>query len=310
MHALLFLLACGASPEAPTSPPQTAAAEARPEAPAARKVVRSTSFPAAWLVTRLAGQLVNHENVHPAGEDPPSWQPPGELVAGLATADLIVANGAGFEAWMATAALPASRVVQSASGAELITLEGKTHSHGTGGEHTHAGTDPHTWSDPVTLLGQARVVHQALVQADPAHQPAYDANLGTLTAELEALDGELRAATAGGKGRPLSASHPAFNYLARRYELSIHSFDFDPEEVPSAEQVAAFSAWWSGKGDPVLLWEAQPTEGVRAAFPANTRHVYVDPLEGPPDAGTYDYLTQARGNVATFAGLFAQADAP
>ncbi|MEN0065783.1 MAG: metal ABC transporter substrate-binding protein [Myxococcota bacterium] len=293
---LSLVIGCGGQP-APSPEPLE-----EPE-PASRIEIRTASFPADWLVDRLAGDLALRENILPPGEDAPFWQPSGEQVAALAAADLIVVNGAGFEGWLKTATLPEAKVIESASLTELIELKGKTHSHGKAGEHSHASIDPHTWSDPLGYAQQAGVVHEALVRVMPEHEAVLDTNLGRVTEDLQALHNELEAALAPSAGVPLSASHPAFNYLARRYTLDLTSFDFDPEEVPNAKAVAAWSSWADGKPSPILLWEGPPTDAVKGAFPASTRHIWVDPLEQPRE-GRYDYLVQARGNVDTFRKLF------
>jgi zinc transport system substrate-binding protein len=268
--------------------------------------VRTTSFPAHWLVARLAGDRVEAINILPEGEDPPDWRPPGEVVASLVDVDLIVANGAGFEAWMATATLPESRVVLSADGVDLIEVESTTHSHGADGQHSHEGIDPHTWSDPTIYVQQAEAIRAALAKADPARADAYSAAFSTLKGELEVLDADLARALEPLKGTKLAASHPAFNYLGRRYDLDIHSFDFDPETAPSAEQLEEFAAWAEGIDAPLLLWEARP-DAVTGAFPPSVRHVHIDPLEQPA-SGSYDYLLQAQNNLEIFAGLTSPAE--
>ena len=294
MILLATLLACSNPTDSPVAPERVETGPLE---------VRTTSFPADWLVTRLAGDSVNQVNIHPRGEDPPSWTPPGEVVASLAEADLIVANGAGFEAWMATAALPVDAVVYSAKRLDLIELAAVTHSHGAGGEHSHAGRDPHTWSDPTAYFDQARAVHAALVEARPSDTETFDANLATLEQDLKTLSGELASATAHLQGRPLAASHPAFNYLARRFQLTVTSFDFDPEAPPSVAQLEAFATWSEGQDPPVLLWESHPTDAVRSAFAPQVVHQYVDPLESPPTTGDYDYIRQAQANAARLRGL-------
>ena len=267
--------------------------------------VRVSSFPAEYLVRRVGGSAVTVKNVLPVGEDPPFWNPTGEAVADVQKAELIVANGAGFEKWMETATLPADRVVDSAAKVDHIHIQAETHSHGKGGEHSHAGTDPHTWSDPIVYLQQAEAVHAALVKARPAEKATFDTNLAALKKDLEALDRELKDATTPGKGIKLSANHPAFNYIARRYGLDIHSFDFDPEEAPSDKARAEFVSWSEGVDKPHhLLWESTPTDAVRRGFPAGTLHITLDPLEQPADGGTYDYIVQARENVKTFKTVF------
>jgi zinc transport system substrate-binding protein len=293
----LLLLACGGGTDRPAEEPAVSEA-AMPE-------LRSTCFPAHWLVQRIAGDRVNAINVHPEGEDPPHWQPPAEIVAELADVDLIVVNGAGFEAWVRTASLPVSRIVDTSRGLELIEIEGATHSHGVNGEHSHAGSDPHTWSDPLLFLDQARELHAALVRIDPANKTGYDTALENLTTDLEELDREYAQVLSAAQGRHMAANHPAYNYLARRYGLDIHSFDFDPEQPASEEQLGQFSAWAAGNEQPLLLWESEPNPEVTALFPPEVRHVVIDPLEQPGGEKPYDYLSQARANIAIFGELFA-----
>ncbi len=293
---LTFLLACSGSPEPTrTAPPPDQLIEA-----SAPILVRTTDWPSQFLVERIGGPLVLAECVLPEGEDPASWSPSGDLVAGLAEADLIVTNGAGYSAWMATASLPSQRVVEAARGVELIELQGQTHSHGREGEHSHAGADPHTWSDPTGYVAQALVVRDALVAARPHQAMSFQKNAGELERKLNALDAQLKAATADLHQVQLAASHPAFNYLARRYDLKITSFDLDPSTAPSAEQVEDLQRWQDHReGAGILLWESAPSEAAVAALPS-FRHVVLDPLEaGMP----YDYLAQASQNAQILANL-------
>jgi zinc transport system substrate-binding protein len=296
LSLLLWSLACSAPPaeqrEATSAVPLPA-----PEKPSAPLSVVTTSWPADWLVHRLGGPDVTTRQLTPPGEDPPAWQPSPEVIAGLGAADLIVANGAGFEAWMDRSALPESKVVRTARKVETVTLPGVTHRHGSAGEHTHAGVDPHTWSDPAAYAQQAAEVQAALTRLRPERAGDVDQRAAALAADLNALHQALREAARPLTDRPLSASHPAFNYLARATGLKIQSFDFDPEEVPAPESLAAWARWAADQDPPVLLWEAQPTPAVQASFPAKTQHVYLDPLEAPPEGGRYDYLLQARENA-------------
>ncbi len=279
-----LLLACSGA-EPPPAPP----------AAAAPLDVRTTSFPVDWLVRRLAPPGTVVTLILPAGEDPPDWQPPGPTVEALQRADLIVAQGAGYEAWMSTSLLPEDRVVRAAAGLPLIELGGGSHQHGSGAPHTHAGLDPHVWADPQAYLQEAAVVAQALRDRRPAEAPGVSQREAALKQRLLALDAELAAAWGPFAGLPLSASHPAFNYVARRYGLNIQSFGFDPAVPPSAEALAEWVAWSAGGGRH-LLWEASPSPAVMAAFPPSTVHVVLDPLEQP--AGPrYDYLQQSAENV-------------
>ena len=272
MILLLAFLGCTSPTPAPAGPP----------------VVRSLSHPVGWLVDKLAGDAVDHACVQPADMDARAWQPEPELIASLAKADLVVAQGAGFEAWTATASLRRDHFLDSTAGLELITREAKTHSHGAEGSHSHGAIDPHTWSDPMMMGGQAKAIATRL-------RPYVDAetlarNLTDLERELAELDTSLRSTLTPLQARPMASNHPAYGYLARRYTLDIREFDLDPTKPITAD----LTAWQSDDGK-TLLWETKPsnaainsTEGVQ--------HLWVDPLE-QPDGGTYDYVRQSKANI-------------
>ena len=288
---LALLFACGTEPE-----PQ-------PE-PTGPLDVRSLSFPAHWLVQQVGGEHVQLRSILPVGEDAPHWRPGAELIAGLADADLLVANGAGFEAWTATATLPGDKLIRTAAGVELIKMGSTTHSHGADGSHSHGVTDPHTWGAPSVYAQQARALAAALGQADPEHAAAYIQAADALTVELQGLTTGYTDALGRAGDTKLASNQPAYNYLAREAGIEIHAFDFDPAKAPGEEAVSAFSTWAGDAEGPVLLWEAVPTSEVKAAFPDGVRHVWLDPLEQPAAGGDYDYLAQARANVRVFAELF------
>lgn len=256
--------------------------------------VKAVSYPAAYLVQRVGGAEVEVENILPAGEDPPSWQPSGDVVARLAEADLIVANGAGYEAWMATATLPTAKVVDTSLGLDLVHVEGPTHSHGKAGEHSHAGTDPHTWGDPAIYAKQAQAVHDALAKVDPANAQLYALHLQGFTRQLDELGAELDATLARAKDHKLAANHPSYTYLARRAGLEIPSLHLDPDEVPSAEVREALAT--EQPADLVFFWEARPAGEVAGALPATWTTVVLDPLE-QPHGESYDYVAQTRINL-------------
>ncbi len=290
---LLALAACSTDPQPQPEPVRAGPLD-----------VRSLSYPAHWLVEKVGSEHVQVRNILPLGADAPQWQPEAELIAGLAMSDLIVANGAGFEAWLATATIPTDKLVLTATGLDLIHTQGVTHSHGADGGHSHAGTDPHTWGSPALYSLQAQALANALGQAVPAQAPSFAQAADALAVELQKVSEGYAAAFARAGDAKLAANHPAYNYLAREMKVQIQAFDFDPGQAPSQEQVAAFDAWAGDAHAPILLWEAVPSMEVKAAFPDGVRHVWLDPLEQPVRGSGYDYLVQVRANIAIIDALF------
>src|SRR5262245_27092626 len=214
LAVLLASLALGAfSDKEKTEPVAPRAGRAVPE-------VWTSFYPTTYLTERIAGRLggdlVKVVCPMPQDADPAFWQPDAATLEGYQKADLVVVNGAHFEAWVETASLPTTRVVDTAAGFanRWIKLEGSlTHSHGPGPAHTHGGTDGHTWVDPLNAKEQADAIRRALVRLLPAKAAAIDANFAALAKDLDALDAAFRALGKLPEGRSLYASHPAWNYL-------------------------------------------------------------------------------------------------
>ena len=278
-----------------------------PTPTAAKLDVQTSCFPVHYLTQRVAGDRADVTLILPAGEDPPDWTPPAEAVAALQGADLIVINGAGFEGWVGTTTLPEDKLVDSAASLPepFVELEETTHSHGKDGEHSHKGIDPHTWSDPLMAIAQAEAIQKALSRVDPSHGDTYRSNFEALKDELTRLDQSFREAVSGYDGELLATSHPAFNYLGRRYGLKLQNFGFEPDELPGDEALHDFAHELKHHGLKRMLWEAQPTDEVRAKFEgAGAEVLFLDPLEQPQGDAPYDYMKQAQANVDRLKAMF------
>jgi zinc transport system substrate-binding protein len=274
-------------------------------APAARERAVYTSFhPTAWMAERIAGGLVPVVCPVPEGADPLAWQPDRAVLARYQRAELVVLNGAGYEAWAAGASLPPSRVVEAAAGFEAQWLHyehATTHSHGAAGEHTHAGLDGHTWMDPLLALEEARAVLLGMCRAFPEHAERFRANARGVEADLQGLHAELEALAPRLRAARVLAAHPAYNYLARRYGFDVTSFDLDPAAELDPEQRAALAAAARPGVPTLLLWESEPGPAAAGGVPAGIASVVFAPAELPTAAeraaGT-DFLAVMRANAA------------
>jgi len=235
-----------------------------------KPVVRTSFYPVTYFTERIAGDLVRVDCPLPADADPIFWHPDADAIRTYQEADLVVLNGAKFEKWALSVSLPENRVVRSADRFpdEWITFEeASAHKHGPSGTtHTHEGVDGHTWMDPVLAKRQAAAIRDALKRLLPESAASLDSRFDALAKDLDALDELFRALPT--EGRILVATHPAWNYPARRYGWKLVN---DPDAA----------------GD-VRLWEGDPgAEG--------PREVRFSPCE--QDDGE-DYLAAMRGNLA------------
>ncbi len=229
------LAGCGDEPSRTGNPSPSGSGKPR---------VYTVNYPLAYFVERIGGGAVEVVFPAPAEGDPAFWQPTEDDIAGFQSADLIVRNGADYAKWIHTASLPESIQVDTSRGFadRLIAVHGtSTHSHGTEGEHSHDGVAFTTWLDLGQAIQQAEAIREALSTRWPDHGTEFDANFASLRADLEKLDADLAFAAQGISDLPLVASHPVYQYLARRYGLKIRSVLWEPETVPDDEVARAHS---------------------------------------------------------------------
>jgi len=219
----------------------------------------------------------------PEGTDPQFYKPSRADLALYQRARVVLTNGAGFERWLGTASLAPSRLVDTAANFSepLIEHKGKTHTHGFEGEHSHAGTDGHYWLDPLLALVQAQACGAAMTSAFPEHEQTFARGLSQLETDLRALHKRIESAVP--EGTRFLASHPAYNYLARRYGWEVKSLDLDPEQPLSEEQFERLEDLVDSFDPALLLWESEALPETRSALETrlNLRSVVFSPAENP-----------------------------
>lgn len=254
-----------------------------------------------YLAARIGGDLVEVVFPVPPDADPLLWEPDRDAIATLQSADLVLLHGAGLERWRDRVSLAPSRteVLADAYRDEWLTF-GTTveHQHGPEGEHSHSGTDPHTWMDPELVARHAERITAALIRLLPEHDTALSARGLSVLNDLADLERRW-AGIFDGDAPPLLANHPAYDYAAARFGWSVTSLDLDPESLPEG-----------GLALPdlepmprVMLWESEPACAVAAAVEAaGLVPVVVSPCEVPPETG--DWLSVMRENAERLAGAF------
>jgi len=248
--------------------------------------VHTTFYPTTYLAERLGGDLVRVTCPVPEDADPLFWKPDADALRAFQRADLVVLNGAGLEQWVERVSLPFGRVVDTSRAfhAELLVhADAVTHSHGAEGEHSHAGLDAHVWLDPLLFRRQAEAVHSALARhlREEGAREGLDARLEALGRDLAALDAELRGLGELPEGVSLYASHPAYDYLARRYGWRVENLDLDPGEMPPPEVLAAVAARLEQRPGTHLVWESSPEPAIaqRIADELGLRSLVFSPCE-------------------------------
>jgi len=298
----LALVSCGdteeqnlggaGSQEVSTEKPGDPAAKGKP-------VVQATNYPLAYFAQRIAGDKINLQYLPPTDGDPAFWEPTDQDVAALQQADLILLNGATYAKWLDHVSLPSEIQVDTSQSFATKFIEIKdatTHSHGPEGDHSHAGTAFTTWMDMTQAKKQAEAVRTALSNLLPDDQATFQSNAAKLFADLEELDAEFMEVAKKIGEKPLVASHPVYQYFARRYQLNIKAVLWEPETVPNDKAMEELKAILKDHPAKWMIWEGEPVpESVKKLQDLGVQSLVVEPVGNKPEAG--DWLSVMHQNV-------------
>ena len=177
---------------------------------------------------------------------------------------------------------------------QFFVTESTTHNHGEGGEHSHKGLATYTELDPSLAIAQAEAIAAAIIARDLAPAAEVDAQLTALRADLEALDAETAAKLEGLAGVSIIATHPRYQYLARRYVLSISSLEWEAGAMPTDTQMGDLRSLLNETDAQVLIWEAMPPAGAfELTIELGLQNIVFSPLAREVEGRTYiDIFTE------------------
>lgn len=290
MLTTILLVGCGR--EIPVKPDPLIPLGSTPSKP----VIIATFYPLVYLAGRIAGDLAEVHCPLPADADAATWMPGDQAIAAMQAADLVLINGASFESWTAQLNLPPTRTVDTTAILKptLLTYDhALEHSHGPAGEHAHEGIDGHTWLDPINLKMQASAIHQAVLKRFPGQREAIDDRFKELMDDLDALHRSLLSVSGD---LPIIAAHPAYNYLAKRYNWNLRNLDLDPQAAPDQITLQDLKRMLSNHPSIGILWESEPLPEIQALLKRQFGlGCYVfSPCEHAPES---DYLAVMQANV-------------
>ena len=268
--------------------------------------VYTVNYPLQYFAQRIAGHDAKVVFPAPAEGDPAFWTPDAQAVAEFQHADLILLNGANYAKWLGRVSLPRFRLVDTSAGFKdnyIVTTAGVSHSHGPGGEHAHAGTAFTTWLDFSQAAEQAKAVMQALSRKLPQHAARFEQNYSALEQELLALDAEIKALVDRNPDQLLVASHPVYQYFARRYGAKLESVLWEPEVPPDKQQWAELKRLLDGHPAKWMIWEGEPNQTtVKRLKSIGVSSLVFNPCANVPEND--DFMGVMQRNIENMAAVF------
>ena len=243
-----------------------------------------TSFYPLYEFTRqVAGTSARVVSLVPTGTEPHDWEPTPQDLARVREARLLVYNGAGLDPWvsrlLADHAASSTLTVRATEGIPLLTSAPLPD----GGRPSQFLPDPHVWLDPVLAQSMVENIRAALARIDPDHGATYAENAGRFVAELQALHEKFRAGLEHCARREVVASHAAFAYLAKRYELTlIPVMGLTPEAEPTPAQLASIVRFARDRKVKYILTETLVSPGIARtlAREIGVQTLVFNPIEG------------------------------
>lgn len=262
----------------------------------------------------VGGERVEVVSLVGPNQDAHGFDPRASDIRRLSQAQLVIANGLGFDPWihrMQAAARYKGRLLTVSDGITPLPADdahgGHDHDHA---DHGEAASDPHAWLDVRHAQHYVRAIARALSEIDPAGKAYYSQRTITYLKQLDALDADLRQriATLPDNRRTVVTPHDAFGYFAHAYELRfVAPAGLSNEASPSAASLAELIEQLRQLKVPVVFLESfadeRLIERIRTATGARRGGtLYADALASDGPASTY--LGMMRHNADTLlAGL-------
>lgn len=263
------------------------------------------------MVKEVGGDRVSVTTIVGPNADTHVYEPKPQDAAVLGGAQAFFVNGLGFEGWL-------DRLVEAtAFKGKVVTVSDGVHTHemaeedghddhaeGEHDAHHHEGTDPHAWQSLANGLVYVRNIKAALCEIDAEGCATYTANAEAYSAQIAALDAEVKAAIAAVPegDRKVITTHDAFGYFAEAYGVTFMA----PEGISTDSEASA--------ADVARLIDQVKSDGVKALFIENMSDprlvqqiaaetgaklggaLYADALS-EPNEGAATYLEMFKHNV-------------
>ncbi|MDP4014207.1 MAG: zinc ABC transporter substrate-binding protein [Candidatus Nanopelagicales bacterium] len=198
--------------------------------------------------------------------DPHDFEPTPSDLAAFDEADLVVVNGAGYDAWASgvVEALPAQPDVVDAAVVNRVS----------------AGANPHLWYSPEYVAETARAITRQLSAQSPDAAGYFAARQAAWTESMRPYYAEIARIRKQAAGKPFGATEPLFDYMADALGLvnrtpAGYRRSSANEGEPSPGDLKDFKAALEGHQMAVLIFNSQVSGAVPEMIERDAREASV-----------------------------------
>jgi len=202
-----------------------------PETGSTLKVL-ATFYPLHDFAQNVGGEKVTVSILVPETVGVHDFEPTPSSISEVASADVLVYNGAGIEPWIQEIVSASGNTkliqVEASQGIQLLPVSSEF-------QRNNETVDPHVWLDPLLAKRQVNNILQGLIQADPADSQYFTQNAQAYEAKLDILNDEAINATTNVATSYFVTFHEAFGYFANQYNITQIPIlgPFEEEPTPS-----------------------------------------------------------------------------
>jgi zinc transport system substrate-binding protein len=261
-----------------------------------RLQVVAAFYPVQEAAQRVGGNLVDVTNLTAPGVEPHDLELTPDAVEAIATADLVLYLGDGFQPAVQDA-------VGDASGLTVDLLASMPTVTPPEGSEAGLTADPHVWLDPTLYGTMVAQIETALAEAAPADASTFRHNADAFEQQISALASDYETGLASCQRTTIVTNHAAFGYLASEYGLTqVAISGLAPDAEPSAQRLADLKDLVAREGITTIFTEdlVSPKVAETLANEAGVSTAVLHTLEGltvdEVSAGD-DYISQMRENL-------------
>lgn len=254
-------------------------------------------YPLAFAAERIGGDCVSVTNLTRPGVEPHDIELTPDAVEAIATADVVLYFGGGFQPAIEDA-------VQDAEGHAVDVLD-VVSTVPAEGEEAEEGlaVDPHVWLDPNRFADIVAATADALEGTGMPSSCDLSGAAEDLRSDLADLDASYRTGLTGCDQDVIVTTHAAFGYLAAAYGLRQEAIaGLEPQVEPSARRLAELKAFVEREGISTIFTEelVSPDVAETLAGEAGVGTAVLFTIEGLTDeeaAAGEDYLSLMQENL-------------
>jgi zinc transport system substrate-binding protein len=179
--------------------------------------VIATFYPLYDFAQNVGGDKINASILVPETVDVHDFEPTPSSIQAVASADVLIYNGAGLEPWISQVVDASGNTkliqVDTSQGIQLLPVSPQF-------QRNNQTVDPHIWLDPSLAKQQVNNILQGLIKADPVDSQYFTQNAQAYETKLDDLNSQAVNATTKVKTRYFVTFHEAFAYFAKQYNLT------------------------------------------------------------------------------------------